>query len=118
MPKSKKPEQYLVSLARPDHRIKGLSVPGRGRRNFSKSGHSFTLEDGGEAKEIQREFGRDVVVSKIPTYKSPEDRGHTYNFTVQKPDEETPAERRERMIADGWVEIAPGRWKKVAQIAD
>lgn len=82
---------------------------------FSKSGYSFMLKDAGEAKEIKRELGHNVKMSKIPNYKPPEDMGHTYNFTVQKA-EETLEERRERLILDGWVEFKPGQWKKVAQI--
>ena len=117
MPRPNRKRKFLVSLARPDERIKGISVPGKGRREFSKSGSSFMLSDAGEAREIKKEFGSDVAMSEIPNYKAPEDQGHRYNFTVQK-QEETLEERRERMITDGWVEFAPGRWKKVAQIED
>ena len=114
MPKNKR---FLVSLAKPDRRIGGMDVFGK-LRKFSKSGHSFVLKDKGEASELSQEFGesksKDIIVSEIPGYKSREDMGHRYNFTVQK-EEESLEERRERMRQDGWVEFKPGQWKKVAQ---
>lgn len=110
-----KKEKYLVSLTRPDGNIKGLTVPGRGRRNFSKSGQSFTVSDGGEANEIRKEFGKDVIVSKIPNYKPPDEMGHRYSFSIRKVESETREEKQERMRQEGWVEFKPGQWKKVAQ---
>ena len=114
---SKKKEQYLVSLATPDDRLKGIEVPGRGKRMFSKNGYSFTLKDRGEAREIQKELGSSIAVSKIPNYVAPEDRGHKYNFTVRKTDDlfDDREAWRQKMIEDGWEELKPGQWKKVAQ---
>lgn len=115
---SKKKKKFLVSLAKPDARIKGMDVMGKKRR-FSKDGYSFVLNDSGEAKELDREFGqktrhKDIVVSEIPN--GANEAGHRYNFTVRKlGDEETLEERRQRMIDEGWVEFKPGQWKKVAQ---
>ena len=86
-------------------------------RKFSKDGYSFVLSDGGEAKEISKEFGetgsRDIIVSEIPNYKSKDEMSHRYKFTVKKV-QETPEQRREKMIADGWKEHKPGHWIKVA----
>lgn len=112
-----KKKKYLVSLAKPDARIGGMDVMGK-LRKFSKSGKSFMLSDGGEAKELDREFGqksrtKDIVVSEIPNYK--EEAGHRYSFSVRKAENETREERLERMRQEGWVEFKPGQWKKVAQ---
>ena len=108
-------KKYLVSLAKPDKRVKGMMIGGRYHK-FSKSGHSFIMSDAGAAKEMNTEYGRartgDIIISEIPGYRGKEDLGHKYNFTVKK-EREDPKERKERMKRDGWVEVKPGKWKRV-----
>jgi len=96
--------KFLVSLAKPDPRIKGMDVYGRPRA-FSKNGHSFTLSDPGEARELSREFGTggsgDIIVTEIPSARGFK-RGGFSNMS--------PQDRRKQMKKDGWVEKSPGKW--------
>ena len=76
-------KKYLVSLAKPDRRIKGMNIGGKFHK-FGDSGHSFIMSDSGAAKEMNTEFGRarrgDIVVSEMPGYTGKSDIGHRYSF--------------------------------------
>ena len=101
--------KWLVSLAKPDPRIGGMDILGKVRK-FSKSGYSFILNDAGEAREINKEFGRaasgDIIVSEIP-----QTRGAKSIKKSSLP--KARGDKRSALIKDGWKEVRTGVWRKV-----
>jgi hypothetical protein len=105
-----KDRRFMVSLAKPDHDMKGVKVDNKEYR-FSKSGHSFYVKDHAVAKDIDQAMGqkatKDVVVSEVPMANV--DGIHNYTFSVQKPE----LEDVEREDLFEWVEVSPGIHKLV-----
>lgn len=100
--------KYLVSLREPIRDAEGVSIDNK-LRKFGKSGHSFILNDAGEARELNAALGKKgagkVIVSEMP-----EVRGvKTVKYITPRL---SPQERREAMIRDGWREVRTGVWRK------
>jgi len=110
-----KERQFLVSKVSTDRDMTGVQV-GDKVCTFSKSGSSFYLSDPGEANELKQTLGKkgtkDIVVSEVPMANT--EGVHNYTFSIRRPDflEETEEESEFE-----WVEIRPGKFRRVRKDA-